>query len=220
MTGTWAAVETYLDDHLGADDEALRRCLTTARAAGLPEIEVPQQLGGLLALLCRVAGATRVLEVGTLAGYSTLHLARAVGPTGQVTTLELDPDRAAIAEANLSRAGVGDRVQVLPGPADETLRALVAADAPLYDLVLIDADKRSNVAYLDLALQLAHPGTLVVVDNVVRQGRVADPACDDPDVVGSRAVIEHVGAHPRLDACAIQTVGAKGHDGFLLALVR
>lgn len=216
----WGEVDEYLTAQLAPDDDALRAAREGSREAGLPSIEVSAPQGRLLALLCRVAGATRVLEIGTLGGYSTIHLARAVGPDGQVTTLELEPAHAAVARRNLDRAGVADRVDVVVGPAAESLAALVGASAPLFDLVFVDADKASNVTYVDAALHLSHPGTVIVVDNVVRQGEIADATSTDASVRGSRAVIEYVGSHPRLEATAIQTVGSKGHDGFLLAVVR
>ncbi len=216
----WAAVDSYVTGQLCPDDPALSEARRAAAEAGLPAIEVSAPQGRLLALLCRMVGAVHVLEIGTLAAYSTIHLARAVGPHGHVTTLEIDPAHAAVAEQNLAHAGLADRVDVRVGPAADTLVELAQAAGPLYDLVFIDADKASSAAYVDAALQLSHPGTVIVVDNVIRHGRVADADSTDAAVRGSRAVIEHVGAHPRLDATALQTVGAKGYDGFLLAIVR
>jgi predicted O-methyltransferase YrrM len=156
-----------------------------------------------------------VLEVGTLGGYSTIHLARAVPTDGRVTTLEIDPRHADVARTSLDAAGVGDRVDVLVGAALDTLPTLAAP----YDLVFIDADKQNNAAYVRAALALSRPGTVIVVDNVVRDGAVADPADRTPTVRGVREVVDLVAAEPRLDATALQTVGAKGWDGFLLALV-
>jgi len=216
----WGEVDAYLTTHLCPDDDALSHARQSSRTAGLPEIEVSAPQGALLGLLCRIIGAQRILEIGTLGGYSTITLARAVGPHGHVTTLELQPTHAQVALANLEHAGVADHVDVIVGPASDSLRKLADASTPPYDLVFIDADKASNKDYVDAALELAHPGALIVVDNVVRQGRVVEADSDSADVGGSRAVIEHVGQHPRLDATALQTVGAKGYDGFLLALVR
>lgn len=216
----WAAVDAYLVEELVPEDAALVAARDAGRAAGLPAIEVAPTEGRLLWLLCRIAGARRVLEFGTLAGYSTLWFADAVGPEGHVTTLEIDPAHAAVARENFARAGVAHRVRLIEGAAGDSAEALVAAGEEPFDLVFVDADKPSNARYLDLAVRLAHPGTVIVVDNVVRRGEVADASSDDPRVAGSRAVLHALGTHPRLDATALQTVGAKGWDGFALARVR
>lgn len=216
----WAAVDDYLVAELVTEAPALVAARDAGRAAGLPAIEVSPTQGRFLALLCRMTGARRVLEFGTLAGYSTLWFADAVGPDGHVTTLELDPHHAEVARGNFARAGVADRVRLLEGPAAGSAARLVADAEPPFDLVFIDADKPGNARYLELALELSRPGTVVVVDNVVRRGAVADAGSDDPAVRGSRAVLHALGTHPRLDATALQTVGAKGWDGFALALVR
>lgn len=215
----WAAVDAYLTGTLVDEDPDLVAAREAGRAAGLPAIEVSPLQGKLLALLCTMTGARRVLEFGTLAGYSALWFARAVGPEGHVTTLELDPVHAAVARENLARAGVAHRVDVHEGPAAETARALVDAGTEPYDLVFIDADKPGNSRYLELAVALSRPGTVVVVDNVVRAAAVADAGSDDPRVQGSRAVLDAMAAHPRLEATALQTVGSKGWDGFALAVV-
>jgi predicted O-methyltransferase YrrM len=178
--------------------------------ADLPRHDVSPPQGALLELLARMVGARAILEIGTLAGYSTLWLARALPPGGRLVTLEADPHRAEVARANLD--GIAE---VIAGPALETLPTL---DGP-FDLVFIDADKRSNAQYLEWALRLSRPGTLIVADNVIRDGAVADAASEDPSVVGVRAFFDAVAAEPRLRATAIQTVGAKGYDGFALALV-
>jgi len=215
----WAEVDAVLVAAVVGEDETLAAVRAAGRAAGLPPIEVAPNQGKLLALLCAMTRARRVLEIGTLAGYSALWFARAVGPEGHVTTLELDPRHAAVARENLARAGIGHRVEVVVGPATETLRALVDAGTEPFDLVLIDADKPNNPRYLEEAVALSRPGTVIVVDNVVRGGAVADPADESPAVVGSREVLALLGAHPRLDATALQTVGSKGWDGFALAVV-
>jgi predicted O-methyltransferase YrrM len=203
----WTAVDRYIEDLL----------LDPVPAAGdgLPAHEVSPPQGALLELLARAAGARRILELGTLGGYSTIWLARALPPGGRVTTLELDPGYAAAARENLARAGVAELADVVVGPALETLPRL---DGP-FDLVFIDADKRSNPEYLRWAIELSRPGTLIVADNVVRGGAVADPGDPDPSVRGVRAFFEALAAEPRVRATAIQTVGAKGHDGFALAVV-
>jgi len=216
----WAAVEAYLVEELVAEDPALAAARDAGRAAGLPAIEVAPTEGRLLWLLCRVVGARRVLEFGTLAGYSTLWFADAVGPGGHVTTLEIDATHAAVARENFARAGVADRVRLIEGPAGDSAEALVVAGEHPFDLVFVDADKPGNARYLDLAVRLSRPGTVIVVDNVVRQGAVVDAGSQDPRVVGSREVLHALGTHPRLDATALQTVGSKGWDGFALARVR
>lgn len=216
---SWARVDDYLVATLVGEDEAMDAAREAGRAAGLPPIEVAPNQGKLLALLCTLTGARRVLELGTLAGYSALWFARAVGPEGHVTTLELDPAHAAVARENLARAGVGHRVEVVVGPAADSLRALVAAGTEPFDLVFVDADKPNNPHYVETALALSRPGTVIVVDNVVRGGAVADPDDDSPAVVGSREVLALLGSHPRLEATALQTVGSKGWDGFALAVV-
>lgn len=209
-------VDTWFTEHLHLEDDALRGARERARAAGLPDIAVAPSHGGLLATLARTGGARRVLEVGTLGGYSTIWLARAVGPQGLVTTLEIDPHHAEVARACVDAAGVGDRVEILVGPALETLPALAGP----VDLVFVDADKQNNAAYVRAALPLSRPGTVIVVDNVVREGRVADPGDDSATVRGVREAVDLVASDPRLQtATAVQTLDRKGWDGFLVALV-
>ncbi|HKP89871.1 MAG TPA: O-methyltransferase [Thermoleophilaceae bacterium] len=209
------AVDRYLDGLLVQEDSVLAAARADAEAAGLPAHTVAANQGKLLHLLARAVGARRVLELGTLAGYSTIWLARAVGPEGRVVTCEIDPSFARVAAANLHRAGLGDRVEVLVGPAAETMQRL---EGP-FDLVFIDADKASNDVYLPPVLALSRAGTLIVADNVVREGAVADPATGDPSAQGVRRFLDLVAADPRLTATAVQTVGVKGWDGFALALV-
>lgn len=212
-----AAVDAYLVETLGVDDDVLSAVRAASTAAGLPDIAVSAAQGRFLQLLVEIAGARRVLEVGTLGGYSTICLARG---GAAVTTLELDPHHAEVAAANVARAGLADRVEVLVGPAAETLAGLLSAGADPYDLVFVDADKQSNRRYVQAALSMSHPGTVIVVDNVVRGGAVRDAASRDESVVGTRAVLELLGSDPRLTATALQTVGAKGWDGFAIARVR
>jgi predicted O-methyltransferase YrrM len=213
----WRAVDGYLADTLVDEDEALVSARAGARGAGLPAHEVAPNQGALLALLARLGGARRVLEIGTLAGYSTIWLARAVE---HVTTIEVDPGYAELAARNLAAAGVADRVELLVGAAVDRLAELVAGGVPTYDLVFIDADKPNNPAYLAAALRLTRPGSLIIADNVVRDGAVVDPDCPDDRVRGVREFLELVRADPRLEATALQTVGVKGWDGFALVLVR
>jgi predicted O-methyltransferase YrrM len=214
----WADVEAYLASTVAGEDEILAGIRARTVGAGLRPIEVSVTDGALLALWCRLIGATRVLEIGTLGGYSATCFARAVGEQGSVTTLEVDPHAAAIAEENWQTAGVADRVEVVVGLAADTLASLIGADVDPYDLVFIDADKKNNPTYLEAALALTHPGSLIVIDNVVRGGRVVGDS-DDPDVVGTRRVLEMLGSDPRLQATAVQTVSSKGWDGFAVAYV-
>ncbi len=198
-----------------AEDPVLDAALADSAAAGLPPIEVSPQSAQLLGLLVRIAGARRVLEIGTLGGYSTICLARAVGPGGSVTTLEYELRHADVARRNLERAGVADRVQILVGAALDTLPTVSGE----FDLVFIDADKENNVAYVQAAVELGRPGTVIVLDNIIRDGRVLSPADDDLQARAVRDTLEMMGRHPRLDTAAIQTVGIKGWDGFAVALV-
>jgi predicted O-methyltransferase YrrM len=215
----WSGVDTYIEDRLIPQDEALRAAITESRAAGLPAIAVSAAHGRLLQLLARVVGARRILEVGTLGGYSAIWLARGLAPGGELVTLEIDPEHAAVARANIARAGLAESVTVRVGPALESLPVLAAAGGGAFDLVFIDADKANNPHYVEWAVRLGRTGTLIVVDNVVREGAIHDPASRDDAVQGTRRTFEVVGSHPRLAATAIQTVGNKGHDGFLMALV-
>ena len=216
----WTTVDDYLVGELVAEDEALVAARELGRERGLPPIEVAPNQGAFLALVARMAGARRVLELGTLAGYSTIWLARAVGAQGHVTTVELDPRHAEVAQENLDRAGVADRVDVAVGPALDVLARLAESGTEPYDLVFLDADKANMAAYLELALRLTRSGSVIVGDNVVRRGAVVDPSSDDPSVQGARAFLHALGNDPRLEATALQTVGSKGWDGFAIARVR
>lgn len=214
----WGDVEGYLASTVAGEDEILAGIRTRTVEAGLRPIEVSVTDGALLAMWCRLIGATRVLEIGTLGGYSATWFARAVGEQGSVTSLELDPRAAALAQENWRLAGVADRVEVVVGLAADTLASLIGADVDPYDLVFIDADKKNNPTYLEAALALTRPGSLIVIDNVVRGGRIVGDS-DDPDVVGTRRVLEMLGSDSRLQATAVQTVSSKGWDGFAVALV-
>ena len=212
----WREVDAYFVQALVGEDAALAAARESVRRTTMPRAEVAPNQGRLLALLCRMAGARRVLEFGTLAGYSTTWLARAVGDGGHVTTLELEAGNAAVARENFERAGVADRVEVLVGPAVESAAKLVEAGTEPFDFVFIDADKPNNPAYLRAALALTRPGSVIVIDNVVRDGAVLDPDSTDPRVQGVRAVVADIAADDRLEATALQTVGSKGWDGFTL----
>ncbi len=220
MEGRWQAVDAYFASAFVAADSALESALESNAAAGLPAYDISPLQGQLLSVLVEAANARRVLEIGTLGGYSTIWLARAVGPSGSVTTLELDPAYAQVAAANVARAGLADRVSIRIGQATESLEALVRAGAEPFDVVFIDADKPSNGQYLSWALKLSRPGTMILVDNVVREGAVADASCTDPEVLGARDVIALLASEPRVRATAVQTVGVKGYDGFAIAIVQ
>ena len=211
----WNAVDDWIEGRFVPEDAALEGALEASTAGGLPAIQVSAAQGRLLELLVRISGARSVLEVGTLGGYSTIWLARGVGPGGRVLSLELDPHHAEVARGNLDAAGVGDLVEVRVGPAAESLAAL----KDTFDLVFIDADKPSTATYFSQALRLSRPGTVIVVDNVVRGGAVADPDSTDPGAPGIRAFAEIVAHDPRLRGTAIQTVGRKGYDGFAVVVV-
>jgi predicted O-methyltransferase YrrM len=204
----WRAV----DDYFGAlvhEDAVLVAARESGARTTMPNAEVAANQGAFLALLAHTAGARRVLEFGTLAGYSTIWLARAVGEGARVVTLELDERNATVARENLANAGVSDRVDVVVGPAADSAMALIDAGEEPFDVVFIDADKPSNPRYLELALMLTQAGALIVIDNVVRDGEVVNPESDDPRVIGVRQVVTAIAADPRLDATAIQTVGLK-----------
>lgn len=215
----WNAVDNYLCDALVPTDAALDAALQASARAGLPDINVTPNQGLLLQLIARIQGARRILEIGTLGGYSTIWLARALPAGGSLTTLEINPEYAALARKNIERAGLGDVVTVRVGDAVETLRQLADEGQTPFDFVFIDAKKEYNPQYLDGVLKLARPGTVIVCDNVVRAGRVLDAATEDPDVQGVRRYFELAGADARLSTTAIQTVGSKGWDGFAISRV-
>lgn len=210
------AVDDHLNQLLLDKDPVLAEALEASRAAGLPDIAVSPQTAQLLGLLARMCGARRVLEIGTLGGYSTICLARAVGAEGAVVTLESEPRHAEVAAANLRRAGLQDRVEIVVGAALDTLPGLGGG----FDMVFIDADKENYPAYLDWAVRLGRPGTAIVVDNVVRAGRILSADEEDRAARAVAEMLEAMGARPDLDTAAIQTVGCKGWDGFALALVK
>jgi predicted O-methyltransferase YrrM len=215
----WAEVDRYFGDLLARSDAALDAALETNRQAGLPAIGVTPLQGKFLELLVRISGARRILELGTLGGYSTIWLGRALPNAGRIITLELDPKHAEVAGTNLRNAGLLDRVDLRVGPAADHLQGLVASGAEPFDLIFIDADKASYPEYLDWSLKLSRPGTVIVADNVVRDGKVIQPDNADPNIQGVRRFTALVAAEPRLSTTVLQTVGSKGYDGFALALV-
>ena len=214
----WTAVDGYLGNLLVSADPALEAALAASAAAGLPAINVSPVQGKLLHLLARAIGARNVLEIGTLGGYSTIWLARALPDGGRVISLEADPKHAEVARANIARAELDTRIEVRLGMALDLLPGLVEGAEP-FDFVFIDADKPNNAAYFDWALKLSRPGSIIVVDNVVRGGDVIAADSDSPTVHGVRHFLERLAAEPRVSATAIQTVGGKGYDGFAIALV-
>jgi predicted O-methyltransferase YrrM len=215
----WTKVDTYIADKLIKTDSALNKALETSEAAGLPAINVSPNHGKLLHLLARLVNARAILEIGTLGGYSTIWMARALQPGGRLITLEFEPKHAELAKANIARAGLGDVVEVRLGVALETLPKIAAERIGPFDLIFIDADKVSTADYFQWALKLSRVGSLIVVDNVIRKGEVANAKTDDPAVRGMRRFMDLAAAERRVIATAIQTVGSKGYDGFSIALV-
>ena len=216
---TWTSVDSYLNEALISKDPTLAAALAANAAANLPSIDVSPTQGKFLHLLARLQGAMRILEIGTLGGYSTIWLARALPPLGRLISLEFEPRHAAVAKENIAEAGLASIVEIRIGPAADSLAQLHAENPEPFDLIFIDADKPNNPVYLEWALKLSRKGTLIVVDNVIREGEVADPTSTDPSVQGTRAMFEMLAANPHLLATALQTVGSKGYDGFALALV-
>ncbi|MEU2114539.1 O-methyltransferase [Streptomyces sp. NPDC016459] len=215
----WTAVDAYFAETIAPADDVLTAALAESSAAGLPEIAVAPNQGKLLHLLASMQGARNILEIGTLGGYSTIWLARALPADGRLISLEYDPAHADVARANIARAGLDTVVEVRTGAALDSLPGLEAEGAGPFDLVFIDADKVNNPRYVEWSLKLSRPGTVIIVDNVVRGGAIVTPHPDDPAITGTRELFDLVGGEPRLDATALQTVGAKGYDGLLLARV-
>lgn len=217
MQKSWSDVDNYLIDNLISNDPALDQVLKNNHQAGLPAIDVAANQGQLLALFVRMGRAKRILEIGTLGGYSTIWMARELPEDGNLVTLEFDPHHAQTARQNLKLAGVENKVEVIEGPA---LASLAAIDpATQFDLIFIDADKPNNPHYLEWALRYSRPGTLIIGDNVVREGEVTNPSSQDKSVQGVQKFIEMMGSNPQLTCTALQTVGIKGWDGFTLAWV-
>lgn len=215
----WIAVDEYFGHLLAPLDAPLESALEANEKAGLPAIDVCPLMGRFLELLVRISLARRVLEIGTLGGFSTMWMARALPSAGRIVTLEFNPKHADVARDNLRRAGLLDRVDLRVGRALDSLKVLAQSGAGPFDLIFIDADKRNNPEYLDWALKLARPGTVIAVDNVVRNGAILDAESDDPDIQGTRRMTEKIAAEPRLSATVLQTVNSKGYDGFALAVV-
>lgn len=217
---TWIDVDAYFHEALLAEDSVMRQVLQNAVDAELPPIQIEPNQGALLQLFARSCAAKRILELGTLGGFSTIWMARGLPSDGKLITLELEQACADVAQENFRLAGVEDRVELRLGAAADSLRAMIADGEAPFDFVFFDADKEGYPEYLSLTMELVHPGTILVADNVVRQAEILDPACGDPSVQGTQAFLKQLGEDPRLDATALQTVGAKGYDGFAYALVR
>jgi predicted O-methyltransferase YrrM len=220
IADVWVKVDEYISDRLLADDAALAAALKSSSAAGLPAIAVTPPQGRFLQLLAEMTRARAILEIGTLGGYSTICFARALPPDGHIVTLEVDATHAAVARKNFARAGLQRMIELRLGNALDTLPLLVAEQSGPFDLIFIDADKPNIPAYFDWAMKLSHSGTVIVVDNVVRDGEVANGRSRDESVLGVRRFIEQLGENERVTATALQTVGAKGYDGFAIARVR
>jgi predicted O-methyltransferase YrrM len=217
---TWSSVDKYFTDLLVPSDPALNAALADTDAAGLPQHNVAPNQGKLLQLVAKICGARTVLEIGTLGGYSTIWLARALPAGGRLVTLEANPKHAEVAFANIVRAGLASAVDLRVGKAVDILPRLAAEGIAPFDLIFIDADKPSNPEYLGWSLKLSRPGTVIIGDNVVRNGAVTDSSSTDPNVQGVRRFLELISSEPRLSATALQTVGSKGYDGFAIAIVQ
>jgi predicted O-methyltransferase YrrM len=216
----WTSVDQYLVENLIPADPALDAVLQSNKAAGLPTIDVAPNQGKLLHLFARIQGARRILEIGTLGGYSTIWLARALPSDGKLITLEVEPKHAEVALANIKRAELSGLVELRLGPALESLAKLHSEGAKPFDLIFIDADKQNIPAYLDLSLSLSRPGTVIITDNVIRDGAVINSEDPDPRVQGVRRFFEKLATNPHLDSTSLQTVGSKGYDGFAIAIVK
>lgn len=217
---TWEDVDHHFRAALLPQDSVMEQVLQNAVDAELPAIHIEANQGAFLQLLARSCGAKRILELGTLGGFSTVWMARGLPADGKLVTLELEQACADVAQKNFVLAGVEERVDLRLGPAADTLRAMIAAGEEPFDFVFFDADKEGYPEYLELTMELVHPGTVLVADNVVREAQILDPQNEDPSVQGTQAFLKKLGEDPRLDATALQTVGAKGYDGFAMALVR
>jgi predicted O-methyltransferase YrrM len=219
MQKLWSTVDDYINETLVPGDAALENAVKKSTEAGLPQIQVSPSHGKLLHILARTIGAQRILEIGTLGGYSTIWLARALPPDGKLITLEASPKHAEVAKGNIAAAGLAEKVELRLGPALESLPKIAAEKQAPFDFIFIDADKKSMPEYFDWALKLSRKGSLIFSDNVVRSGGVADAGSTDPDIQGVRRFYELLHSEPRVCATAVQTVGSKGYDGYALALV-
>jgi predicted O-methyltransferase YrrM len=214
----WTSVDQYISQMLVPEDDALRQALADSAAAGLPEIHVAPNQGKLLNLLASSCGARRILEIGTLGGYSTIWLARSLPPGGKLITIEAVDKHAGVARKNIERAGLSNVIELRQGKALDVLREF-ASDQPGFDFFFIDADKQNNAEYFAYAVKLSHPGSVIVIDNVVRSGKVIDANSTDAAIIGTRRLFEAIKIEPRVSATALQVVGSKGYDGLIIATV-
>ena len=219
MESTWTEVDEYFAERLARNDAALQAALADSETEGLPAISVTPTQGKFLQLLVRIRKAQRILEIGTLGGYSTIWMGRALAPGGTIVTLEIDPKHAEVAHRNIERAELRGRVEIRVAPAAESLAQMKQEHVDPFDLVFIDADKASTAAYYDASVELSRAGSLIVIDNVARQGKVIEADTDDVSIQGIRRAVDRIAGDPRVSATAIQTVSSKGYDGFLLAVV-
>jgi len=219
MESTWTEVDEYFAERLARNDAALQAALADSETEGLPAISVTPTQGKFLQLLVRIRKAQRILEIGTLGGYSTIWMGRALATGGTIVTLEIDPKHAEVAHRNIERAGLRGRVEIRVAPAAQSLAQMKQEHVDPFDLVFIDADKASTAAYYDASVELSRAGSLIVIDNVARQGKVIEADTDDASVQGIRTAVDRIAGDPRVSATAIQTVSSKGYDGFLLAVV-
>ncbi len=215
----WGRVDEYIVDKVVGEDAALAAALAANAAAGLPAMDVSAAQGKFLNLMVRITRARWVLEIGTLGGYSTIWMAKALPADGRLVTLEFDPKHAQVARRNIDASGIGDKVTIHVGAAADTLPVVAAQNPEPFDFIFIDADKPSNPIYLDWAVRLSRPGTVIILDNVIRDGKVLEPDNTDPRIIGTRAAYDIIGSHTRLSATALQTVGSKGWDGFAIMVV-
>lgn len=215
----WSAVDNYIDGQLALNDATLEASIIANAYGGLPAIDITASQGKLLQMVARLAGARRILEIGTLGGYSTIWLARALPADGRMITLEFDPSHAAVAKSNIERAGLSHIVEVRVGAALDSLPVIASRNEGPFDLFFIDADKVNNPNYLEWAIKLSRKGSVIIVDNVVREGGLADGGSNDEAIIASRKVVETIGRDPRLEGTVMQTVGTKGYDGFAVAMV-
>lgn len=216
---TWSKVDSYFSALLAPNDELLKQVLQNCEDAGLPDIQVTPCQARFLQLIAKIQGARRILEIGTLGGYSTIWLARALDEDGIVVTIEFDEKHASVALKNFRLSGLAERIQLINNDAQEALKEMISEGAEPFDLIFIDADKENNPHYLRLSLKLARPGTVIICDNVVRDGEITDESSDDPQVLGTREFFTELAKRPTLASTAIQTVGDKGYDGFSITVV-
>ncbi|WP_456271122.1 O-methyltransferase [Bacillus sp. AK031] len=220
LMNKWEQADQYFSEKLLGEDSIMESILKRNKESGLPEIDVSPNQGKFLHLLVKLNGARRILEIGTLGGYSSVWMGRALPEDGQLVTLEYSEKHASVAEENIRSAGLENKISIMTGPALDTLPTLKEKGYPEFDLIFIDADKPNNPHYLNWALEFSRPGTVIICDNVVRKGNVIDEHSEDPSIIGTRQMIDLLSGNPRIDSTAVQTVGSKGYDGFVIGIVK